>query len=63
LRLADLTEIPLLRGEKLERFYGLMSSVMHIYCNRFQQRGKHTGGGVKEAIAKKKNQELEGKSD
>jgi len=34
LRLADLREIPVLWGEQLKKFYGLVSSVTHIYCNR-----------------------------
>jgi len=32
--LADLREIPMLWGEQLDTFYGLVSSVVPIYCNR-----------------------------
>jgi site-specific DNA recombinase len=34
LRLADLREIPMLWSEQLEKFYGLASSISHIYNNR-----------------------------
>ena len=34
LRLVDLREIPKLWGEQLEKFYGLVSSIMQIYYNR-----------------------------
>jgi len=34
LRLADLREILMLWSEQLEKFYGLVSSITHIYYNR-----------------------------
>ena len=34
LRLADLREIQMLWSEQVEKFYGLSSSIMHIYYNR-----------------------------
>jgi len=33
LRLGNLKEIPLLWSEQLEKFYGLASSIPHMYCN------------------------------
>ena len=34
LRLADLREIQMLWSEQVEKFYGLVSSITHIYYNR-----------------------------